>query len=607
MNDMNEIKGDGTDGRHSWQPETVQISWKVSRNGKPVPCINGKAQASLYDPLKEALRQIDALEKLIASEKGPTRLLIVGSCGPVFFEALLQAGFLKNLQWALVEPVSEIRKALLNPDQKPRDVAGSSNETSRLDSLKKQNDRVLTEDEANHFIDEPCLLFALRGAIQSHPLYERLYHRLNDRSQRRQINRNTLNRFGTLWMRNLYGNALAFPGAGRVNQLEGLYSGRSAIILGAGPSLSDHIEDIALLQRMDPSPVIIAVDTALSVCSLHNVVPDYVLTVDPQPINFYHLAGENYRSEEKQRMDPIDGEANDSRKSEKPGRPTLIADPSCSPLALRRWSGSLMFTGNPFPLAQSLFEFWGLPLPAQLSYGGSVSTNAYDLALFMGCSRLLLVGQDLSFTATRVHARGSALEELWGFREDRFRSRETGNYRQRFAIPVVPLPSESGESVHSNDKLQVFYQWFSSRLQQDQSRSEISILSSGGASFPGISLYPTATDWWKARSKKVENRNASNKTSWKANPERATAATDMTQFLDDLKSLDSLLKSGRFLEHWQELTKCIRVVGAPLQQEIEILSRSREVSPGFLDGLKRELRKHQILMNKLRHRADAEH
>lgn len=589
------------------------VSWKQSRSGRDIPCINNRAQSSVYDPEKEAQRLVLSLQKELKEQPELKSILIVGCGGAPFFEALKQADFLHDITWAVVEPLEEIRNALheqTSPGSQTSRSPGGSEHRQEWQEAKGHRtlfSKIVSPEQARAFLDQKsCLLFPHRGALQSHVIYRNLFSELNSRAQRKQINRNTLARFGSLWMRNLYANALNLIENQSIDSLKNLYSNQSAIVLGAGPSLADHIARIAELKKQQDSILIIAVDTALSVCRLHSLTPDFVLTVDPQPINFYHLAGESMTNSAK------DNAATASS-------PILIIDPSCSPLALRRWEGKMFSTGNPFPLASTILAFSGKPEPSQLSYGGSVSTNAYDLAFFLGCRRILLVGQDLSFTRTRVHASGSALEELWSFREDRFQSRETGNYRQRFAIPVVSLPGESRPTVHSNDKLQVFYQWFSDRFAKDKDRASIAVLSSGGVSFPGIECYESVTHWWNQSSGPAATNPTPDKSAQvpvirpDALPVSAQTVSGSRQparirmdeiqtFQKQLKGLAELLRGPRFLDNWQKFSSLIRIVGAPLQQQIVTMEETGKLPVDFVKDLLKEVRKHQILMRKLEER-----
>lgn len=446
------------------------LTWGKARNGMSVPLLDGHPLISTYDPQKEATRQAASLLASLQRDPGIRAALIVGTGGKVLLEAISRDAAFQGYEVAFYEPLKEMLACITGQEEHSRSPAHSGFSAGRADV------RLLSDwQSALDFVEkQPVLLFPHRGSVQSQPIYRNAFLALESAATRRQINRNTLSRFGSLWSRNLYANAPLLLDAGPMEQFRNAAKEKTAIVLGAGPSLSKHLPSIARTKHR-AHYIIIAVDTALSPCRIHGVVPDFVLSVDPQPVNFYHLAGEN------------------------PEGAVLLVDPACSPLAIRRWSGAMAVMSNPFPLAQEILTMQGVSVGQQLSYGGSVSTNAYDFAFFLGCKGIVLVGQDLSFPDTRVHASGSALEELWTFREHRLSSRETGNYRQRFSVPVVPLPSTGG-TVHSNDKLQVFYHWFRQRFLQDQHRQQIALLESGAVHFQGLPTFEDFLAWESTQS-----------------------------------------------------------------------------------------------------------
>ena len=391
------------------------LEWLESRTGETVPSLNGKALQSVYDPGREAVRQIEALHRRLEAMESVQRVLIVGSGGPCFYNALAISRLPGLYRVAIYEPHSSIFDSIVRAkNTKPAGMSGKDDGRARgggnqdIEILLLANRR-----EAQAFAESPGIfIYGHPGSLRAHSLYGQELSFLESFIQKRQINSNTLSRFGSQWVRNLYANVTTAIGSASINELRNAYRGQAAVVLGAGPSLADHIGAVASFQKSGEPTLIIAVDTALSTCRLHGVEPDFVVTVDAQPINYYHLADSA----------PTSAGRGNPRTRPRTGphgarNPVLILDPAASPLAARRWVGPVIITGNPLPLATGLNEICGKSEPDQLSYGGSVSTNAYDLALYLGCTAILLVGQDLSFTETRVHAKGSALEELWSYKE----------------------------------------------------------------------------------------------------------------------------------------------------------------------------------------------
>lgn len=579
-----------------------EFSFQAARTGHRIACLNGKALSSSYDPQKEGLRLAQGLLALARKQEDIRHIIIVGAGSPYLLKALqaeageasLEAG---PLQISIYEPVPEVYQWICE------------NQSYRMPVIQSR------QEALQYVQSRPVLVFPNRSLVQNFAMYRRAFEELHEAASRRQINLNTLSKFGSLWARNLYANFPRFLGAAELTALKGAGRGKPAIVLGAGPSLSDHLPAIAASPRREDF-LVIAVDTALSVCRIHGLEPDFALTVDPQPINFYHMAGESFR------------------------RTILLADSASSPLALRRWAGRLIRLQNAFPLSRELARISGHTDLDSLGYGGSVSTNAYDLALYLGCSEVLMVGQDLSFPASKVHASGAALEELWSFREHRLSSRETGNYRQRFSVPVVHLPSETG-AVHSNDKLNVFFNWFNRRFSEDTDRIQISLLRTGGVAFTHGQFFQTFSEWESQRVSAVARDNGvepdprarlsasgSPSATGRSTTEVGSPASGISipglpnladlpepafqklrQALRLLKEefqalVDACASEKLLFANLDRLARAIRLAGTGMQREIEELKEQGKLSDDFRMSLKGQAARHARMLHRLLARLD---
>lgn len=256
---------------------------------------------------------------------------------------------------------------------------------------------------------------------------------------KKSVNIATLSRFESIWARNLVANMPLLLKGQPASTLFGIHANKPAIVVGAGPSLSDSIGEI---EKVRHKAVLICVDTALGVLRHEGIDPDYVLTVDPQPVNRCYLEG-------------YDGDA------------LIVADPTASRFALRHVvADRIRYFWSPFAMAQLFFE--AIKVKAgEIAFGGSVSTNAYDLARKMGCDPVFVTGQDLSFPDGEVHCKGATLEERLNWKESRTFRRELHNYRQLSALPPVLLPGLTRATERTNDKLVIFYRWFERRFRKD--------------------------------------------------------------------------------------------------------------------------------------------
>ncbi len=303
------------------------------------------------------------------------------------------------------------------------------------------------------------VVFAVhRASADADEIYARLETRLVEHLNKKNVNLATLARFDRVWAKNLAFNFRALRRARPVARLFDCTPGATALVCGAGPSLYEDLERLKLTPGARENAVWIAVDTALAPLHAAGFAPDLTVSVDPQALNRYYLEGERDSS-------------------------WIVIDPTTTYLTPRLVGADrLVFTSSPFALARLFFDYCEESV-GELAFGGSVSTNAYDLAVRMGCRRILLIGQDLAFTNGLAHSRGATLEERLNFRERRTFRRELHNYRQLSALPVRGLPGAAGP-VATNDKLTIFYRWFAKRFRSDRARGvEIWNLTGGGAAF----------------------------------------------------------------------------------------------------------------------------
>ena len=272
---------------------------------------------------------------------------------------------------------------------------------------------------------------------QSRTLIEQLIHR-------KSVNQATMARFDREWARNLILNWPWIERSRPVTRLFERYKDQTALICAAGPSLS---ADLQAIRENRERFFLIVVDTALYVLSSAGIDPDLVVTVDPQPVNSYYLEGYT-------------------------GQAIFVADPATCNRSLRLIDlEKLYFLSSPLPLGR-FFESFAREEAGQVAYGGSVTTNAYDLALKMGFRTIIFSGLDLSFPDTRVHASGAILEERLNLKEGRLFRREMHNRSQRRALPERFLPGHTGP-LPTNDKMIVFYNWLSNRFVLDQKQCRL--------------------------------------------------------------------------------------------------------------------------------------
>ena len=144
---------------------------------------------------------------------------------------------------------------------------------------------------------------------------------------RKDINVNTLKRFGRLWVRNLTRNVAGFATCPGVALLDGLCSGIPALVVAGGPSFDDIAPRLPELARR---LLIVCVNTSLKPCLSAGVQPDFAVVVDPQYWASRYLDWT-------------------------PGwQGMLVAEPSTHPRVFRSSGSGVFLCSSLFPLGESL-------------------------------------------------------------------------------------------------------------------------------------------------------------------------------------------------------------------------------------------------------------
>jgi len=154
-------------------------------------------------------------------------------------------------------------------------------------------------------------------------------------------------------------------------------------VIGAGPSLDRSLEALA---QIGGRGVLIACDTVLKPLREHGIDPHLVVTTDPTAMNVRHFEG-----------------IEDLRET------VLVYSPSVHPGIPARLKGARVSV----PLVTSRLLRLLLPPRAETAFlkpGTNVGQTAFNLARYMGCDPIALVGLDFSFPREggTTHASGTA-------------------------------------------------------------------------------------------------------------------------------------------------------------------------------------------------------
>ncbi len=250
-------------------------------------------------------------------------------------------------------------------------------------------------------------------------------------------NLETISRLSGLWQKNIFENMpyiLSSPG---IRHMFGKMKNIPAIIVAAGPSLDKNCR---WLEKAGSSMVIISVDTSLKTLLKNNVRPHFVVSLDALLENYSHLH-----------------EADSSGY-------TLVVNPVTYPMILKEQEGPMLVTSYSEPLVRWLEKFTG-DMGVNVT-GGSVATSAFDFARRMGCSPIILTGQDLAFTGGRTHSSGGSKEELV---YSSLGGPATYSNLHSNAIDYEhrsQLDGNLGHRLESSDKMNAWKAWFEIQIQK---------------------------------------------------------------------------------------------------------------------------------------------
>ena len=224
-------------------------------------------------------------------------------------------------------------------------------------------------------------------------------------------------------LRNLVANfPLIFRGAPLLRLL-GSASGYPALVISPGPSLEEALEAVRCCQD---NTLLIAVDTAHRILHQNHISSDLVVSLDFTELNARHF--------ETIQQDTA----------------LLAAFTGIDPQIPRKYEGRTFFYTHSAGPFQQMFSALG-PLGELISYG-STAHAAYHLARLMGCSPIILVGNDLAFPQNRWYARGAMQDEL----EQPERERET----------LLEVPANDGGTVKTNGLYKLYLETFTKLIRE---------------------------------------------------------------------------------------------------------------------------------------------
>jgi hypothetical protein len=296
-------------------------------------------------------------------------------------------------------------------------------------------------------------IVALRGCTALHPDYYRRIENFFRMSLAGKLS-DLLTRFAfeSLWAKNIIENLPSLVDRQSIAAFRGALRGQPALVVNAGPSLYHQLDLISDLQTRVH---LIAVDTALTPLMKGGTIPDFVVTLDAGFFNTLDFRWPFISRTPVQEM-------------------RLVADMVAHPLILSHWEGAIYFSEtSPTETAEKPGERNRVPFLDQfrkhyptlptLDCGGSISTTAIELALFMDADPVYVTGLDLSYDDYKTHVNSTALYELFARKSERFSSIDTAMIGSIAGRRRRMLPALGGGEVISDFVFSKYLHWLQER------------------------------------------------------------------------------------------------------------------------------------------------
>ncbi|PIQ98988.1 MAG: hypothetical protein COV66_13935 [Nitrospinae bacterium CG11_big_fil_rev_8_21_14_0_20_45_15] len=339
---------------------------------------NLKYLNSSYDPIKEARRLIES-----HSNSGiPNQIFYGMGLGYALLEWNQCAGSRGNA-FVFERDPELVRLAMetLNFES----VIQNPSVNFYLEISPEQLSVILEDEDLLALVMNGCQKITSPSADSSHSLYyAELESMLNLLIQRKSIDMKTRSGYSKRFFRNTVTNWPHILNSPGIDSLKNTFTGHTAIVVSAGPSLD---KNISLLKVAQKNALLLVVGTALKPLLERGIEPDFIFAVDPASSAFNCFKGLVI-----------------------PKRCHLVFDPGTCPQIVEAFSGAKFSFDSNLELSRWLARI--NQSKGSLGDMFSVAHTAFFFSHYLGCDPVLLVGQDLCFQKLRLHCSSSYYNTL---------------------------------------------------------------------------------------------------------------------------------------------------------------------------------------------------
>ncbi len=181
--------------------------------------------------------------------------------------------------------------------------------------------------------------------------------------------------FENIWTKNIIFNSEYINKSSDILNFKNAFKGLKALLICPGPTLKHSID---IIKKQRENLIIICADTSYSILCKHNIIPDFVVTVDGGFFNSLDFVYENKKF------------------------PYLIMDMCANKIIPKNINADIIrFKSNSdLGLAEYISKFITL---SHLSTSNTVATTMIDFAYYLGLDEVLLIGFDNSYPFYERH------------------------------------------------------------------------------------------------------------------------------------------------------------------------------------------------------------
>lgn len=233
-------------------------------------------------------------------------------------------------------------------------------------------------------------------SVRAFPMYYgEIKKTINDYLSKTISDISTIDRFGKIFFKNAIKNISYLCKTKTINCFINKFTKYDAVIVSSGPSLD---KSLSSLQKNQNKIFIIAADSAVQTLISSNILPDFIVSIDPQPYTWEHLQNA----------------------------------PKAS-IYLKSLSANFSKNDNDFfylnthPLCQ-LIKSIDNTIESMDANTGNVTGDALVIAKKFAFNKIYILGLDSSFPENSIYSKGSAYQKRFSFTIDRFNSLDTKNF-----------------------------------------------------------------------------------------------------------------------------------------------------------------------------------